>query len=175
MSHRLSGICLNREGPLRDGRHTVRWIAAAHTGQNAINTGQATAISGNQQRERERKMAVWPFPDGIAFNPYYRVLLGTCRLETSDKLGSNATVNLHLYVFINKKGTRALWSGSTWRGLCSWRCSSSVFMHLHFPLSKAGVTQRLHFVPPFCEIALNVINNNCMMTITVFPHPSIHG
>ncbi len=70
--------------------------------------------------EREGKMANWPFPDSIAFNPYYRVLLGTCRLVKSDKSGSNATVNLHFYVYINKKGIQVLWSGSTWRGLCWW-------------------------------------------------------
>ena len=65
------------------------------------------------KRKWKGKMVNWPFADGIVFNPNYRVLLRTCRLEKSDKSPSNATVNLRLYACINKKGIRALWSGST--------------------------------------------------------------
>lgn len=55
----------------------------------------------------------------VAFNPYYRVLLATCRLEKADKPGSNATVKLHFYAYIDKKGIQVLWSGSTWAALMS--------------------------------------------------------
>lgn len=64
-------------------------------------------------------MVNWPYPHGIAFNPNYRVLLGPCRLQRPDKSDSNATVNLHLYAYLNKKGIQALWSGSTWKAPCS--------------------------------------------------------
>lgn len=93
--------------------------------------------------KRERKMANWPLPDGIAFNPYYGVLLWTRRLEKSDKPGSNATVNLHFYAYINKKGIQVLWSGSTWRGLWGglyWSSVGSGTVHIFITYWIAGCT-----------------------------------
>lgn len=52
---------------------------------------QGKLLSGNYQGKRQRKTANWPLPNGIAFNPYYGVLLGTRRLEEADKSDSNAT------------------------------------------------------------------------------------
>lgn len=80
--------------------------------------------SSGRKRESEREMANWPFPDGIAFNPYYRVLLGTCRLEKSDKSGSNATVYLHFYSYFNKKRCKCFEVGPLGEGCADGRTGS---------------------------------------------------
>jgi len=99
--------------PTWEDAHMVRWKAPggySFAWKTLIYTRQAAVFleetrgklipDNHREGGGARKMANWPFLDGIAFNPYYRVLQGTGRLERSDKPGSNATVNLHFEAYI---------------------------------------------------------------------------
>lgn len=120
------------------------------------------------KRERAREMVNWPFPDGIAFNLYYRVLQGTRRLEKSDKAGSNATVNLHFCAYINKKGIHVLWSGSTWKGLCWCLYWSSVGEERFTYSLLTGCW--LHLYRPWAQFWRNIIASYNIYSYTVERH-----
>lgn len=83
-------------------------IINIHETSVCVHKGKSNLAIIRGWRESERKMAHWPFPDGIAFNPYYRVLLGTFRLEKSDKSGWMPQSICISMLTLTKKDTSAL-------------------------------------------------------------------